>query len=107
MTEQPSRNTLALIGVIGIFVLGIVCLPFVGSGGLIRGMGNGANRIYLGGIANEVAEAIGKSAAVSEVSDDDLSATYLAIRKRALSGEIDAAMVLFRVAEIQRAKLRN
>lgn len=107
MPEGASRNTLALVGVIGIVVLGIVCLPFVGGGSLIRGMGNGANRIYLGGIGDEVADAMGTSSAVSEVSDDDLRATYLAIRERALSGEIEAALVLFRVAEIQRDRRRE
>jgi hypothetical protein len=107
MAEGTSRNTLALIAVVGILVLGIVCIPFVGGGSLIRGMGNGANRIYLGGIGNEVAEAIAASSAVSEVADDDLRAAYLSIRQRALSGEIDAAMVLFRVAEIQRAERRD
>lgn len=102
MPDGTTRNTIGVIGVIGILVLGIVCLPFVGGGSLIRGMGNGANRIYLGGVGAELAESIGASPAISKVSDEDLQAAYLAIRQRAMSGEIDAAMVLFRVAEIQR-----
>lgn len=106
MRDGSSQNTLATIAVVGILALGILCLPFVGGDSLIRGVANGG-RIYFGGISDQLAEAIGASPAVSDVSDDDLQAAFLAVRQRALSGEVEAAMVLFRVAEVQRSRQRD
>ena len=104
MPERTTKNTLAIIGIVGILVLGVVCIPFAGGDSLIQGMGNSANRIYGNGIADEVAEAIAESSVVAEITDDELRATYLAIRDRAGSGDLAAAMVVFRVAQIQRAE---
>ena len=103
MSEKANRITLALVGVIGILVLAIVCVPFVGGESMIRGMGNGGNTIYTNGLADEVAELIVRSSAVPLITDDELRSTYLAIRDRAGGGDVNAAMVVFRVAEIQRA----
>jgi len=99
-----GRNTLAVVGVIGLFVLAIVVIPFVGGGSLIRGMGNSANRIYTNELPDEVAEAIAAAPAVPRVTDDELRATYLAIRDRATAGDLDAALVVFRIARIQRGE---
>jgi predicted PurR-regulated permease PerM len=96
-------NALAVVGVVGLFVVAIVAIPFLGGGSLIRGMGNSANRIYTNELTDEVAEAIAKAPAVPRVTDEELGATYLAIRDRATAGDLDAALVLFRIAQIQRA----
>jgi len=102
MPGEATRNTVAIIGVVGILVVAIVCIPFVGGDSLIRGMGNGANHIYSNRIADEEAEAIATSSVVPEITDAELRATYLAIKDRAGSGDLEAAMVVFRVAQIQR-----
>jgi hypothetical protein len=107
MPEGTTKSTLAIIGIVGILVLGVVCITFAGGGSLIQGMGNSSNRIYANRIADEVAEAIAESSVVPEVSDDELRATYVAIRDRARSGDLEAAMVVFRVAQIQRVDRRR
>ena len=107
MPEGTTKNTLAIIAIVGMLALEVVCITFAGGDSLIQGIGNSSNRIYANGIADEVAEAIAASSVVPEVPDDELRATYLAIRDRARSGDLEAAMVVLRVAEIQRAEGRR
>ena len=103
MPDGTSTRTLALVGLIGILVVAVVAIPFAGGESLIRGMGNGGNKIYLDPVTDEVASAIALSEATPLVTDDVLLATYGAIKDRAEAGDLTAALVVFRVAEIQRS----
>ncbi len=98
-----TNRTLALVGLIGILVVAVVAIPFAGGESLIRGMGNGGNKIYLDPVTDEVARAIALSEATPRVTDGELLTTYRAIRERAEAGDLTAALVVFRVAEIQRS----
>ena len=102
MPDGTSR-TLALVGLVGILVVAVVAIPFAGGESLIRGMGNGGNKIYLDPVTDEVARVIALSEATPRVTDEELLSTYGAIRKRAEAGDLTAALVVFRVAEIQRS----
>ena len=102
MLDGTSR-TLALVGLIGMLVVFVVAIPFAGGESLIRGMGNGGNKIYLDPVTDEVARAIALSEATPRVTDNELLTTYGAIRERAAAGDLTAALVVFRVAEIQRS----
>jgi hypothetical protein len=103
MPERVSARSLTLVSLFGILVVAIVAIPFVGGESLIRGMGNSANRIYVDPVTDDVAEAIAESLAVPRVTDAELQAAFAAIRERARAGDLRSSLVLFRVADMQRA----
>ena len=103
MSDGTSTRVLALVGLIGVLVVAVVAIPFAGGESLIRGMGNGGNKIYLDPVTDEVAAVIALSEATPRVTDEVLLATYGAIEDRAEAGDLTAALVVFRVAEIQRS----
>jgi hypothetical protein len=70
--------------------------------GLVSGVGNGGNRFYATPVMDELAEQLAGSAVVPPVTDEMLGTAFDAIAGRAESGDPDAALILFRVAEAQR-----
>jgi hypothetical protein len=70
----------------------------------IQGAGNSGNRIYLDPVRDELAAAIAAHAQTAAITDEELAATVEAIRRRAGKGNLQAALVLFRIAEMQRSK---
>ena len=68
----------------------------------IQGAGNSGNRITLEGLADELATLLAKREDCPQVTDDELIVIMKALRERALAGDAQAALVIFRLAEIQR-----
>jgi hypothetical protein len=88
-----------------LIALGALALALASCGGetVVSGFGNSGNVIgvdVVGRVAEELAEAPG----VPAVSDDDLRATFGAIREKALAGDPEAALVLLLLAAEQRDK---
>ena len=68
----------------------------------IQGAGNSGNRITLEGLADELATQLAKRKDCPQITDDELIVIMQALRERALAGDPQAALVMFRLAEIQR-----
>jgi hypothetical protein len=69
---------------------------------VVTGFGNGGNRFYATPVAEELAEELADNAVVPPVTDDMLRTAFDAIAGRAASGDPEAALILFRLAEEQR-----
>jgi len=69
---------------------------------VVTGFGNGGNRFYATSVMDELAQQLAKGAVVPPVTDEMLRTAFDAIAGRAESGDPDAALILFRVAEEQR-----
>lgn len=64
---------------------------------------NGDDNMVVGDEAiDRVAAALAGFAATPEVTDAEIAAVYAKVREDALAGELDAALVLLKVAAIQR-----
>ncbi|HXK24779.1 MAG TPA: hypothetical protein VMS55_19060 [Myxococcota bacterium] len=72
-----------------------------GADTLVTGIGNGGNVIGAD-VLDRVAHELARQPAIPLVGDDELRVAFAAIRDRARSGDPDAALVLLRVAAIQR-----
>jgi len=70
--------------------------------GLIRGIANSGNNFYIDPVANKLPGLMAASSSVPPVSDEELAATYAAVRARAQEGDLEAAAILFKLAELQR-----
>jgi hypothetical protein len=89
-------------GLIGLLGLAVIRSVFDGGDSVIRGMGNSANRIYVDPVRDELAAAIAAHEGAPAITAEELAETFAAIRQRAREGDLEAALVLFRVAEMQR-----
>jgi hypothetical protein len=69
---------------------------------VVTGLGNGGNRFYATPVMDELAEQLAENGVVPPVTDEMLRSAFDAIASRAASGDPDAALILFRVAEEQR-----
>jgi hypothetical protein len=69
---------------------------------VVTGFGNGGNRFYANPVMDDLAEQLANNSVVPPVTDEMLRAAFDAIATRAASGDADAALILFRVAEEQR-----
>jgi hypothetical protein len=69
---------------------------------LITGFVNSANHIYTDP-TQELAETLGRHPGVPPVTDEMLAVGFDAILRRASAGDPDAVLILYRVAERQRA----
>lgn len=69
---------------------------------VVTGLGNGGNRFYATPVMDELAEQLAANAVVPPVTDEMLRTAFDSIAGRAASGDPDAALILFRVAEEQR-----
>jgi len=77
-----------------------------GADTVISGFGNNDNVIGAN-VLERVAHELAGQSAIPAVSDDDLRAAFDAIREHARSGDPDAALVLLRVAAIQRGAAKK
>jgi hypothetical protein len=69
---------------------------------VVSGLGNGGNRFYATPVMDELAEQLAGNGVVPPVTDEMLRTAFDAIAGRAASGDPEAALILFRVAEEQR-----
>ena len=106
MTQSTRSGPRALLVGVGLVFLAICALPFLGGEALIRGVGNSSNRIYTDRTTEELAQVLASHEAVPPISDAALAETFAAIERRARSGELEPALLLFRVAALQRGEDR-
>jgi hypothetical protein len=84
----------------GLAVLGL--LGCTGGGeSVISGLGNSGNHIGTAALWQALAEELAEHGATPAVSDEDVRAVFDVIRRHALEGELDAALVLLRLAAEQ------
>jgi hypothetical protein len=93
---RPPARALALLAALPVAWLGC------GADTLISGIGNSGNMIGVD-VLERVAHELAHAKTTPAVSDDDLRASFSAIREHAVAGDPDAALVLLRVAALQRA----
>lgn len=94
-TSHLARNLLFVLAVVPAFACGV-------GDDFVTGLGNGGNRFYATPVMDELAEQLAGNAVVPPVTDEMLRTAFDAIAGRAASGDPDAALILFRVAEEQR-----
>ena len=83
----------------------IVCMAAGCTGGgesVISGLGNSDNHIGTAALWGSLADELADYEATPRVSDEDLQLAYAAIRRHALEGELEAVLVLLKLAEEQR-----
>jgi hypothetical protein len=73
-------------------------------GGEIVGFGNSGNRLVQGGVSDEVAEALAAQPGTELVTDETLAQIFAAILGRATRGDPEAALIILKVAQEQRAQ---
>ncbi len=74
------------------------------GGIIIVGAGNSGNRFGPPDLVDELAEALAALPALAPITEAELAEAYAGIRRRAVAGEIDAALVLFNIARRQADK---
>lgn len=73
---------------------------FIGGGDtIVKGDGNVVAKDEM---LDRVARALSQFEATPEVTDEDIQALYRVIREQAMAGELDAALVVLKVAQHQR-----
>jgi hypothetical protein len=70
---------------------------------VISGLGNSDNYIGSAATWDSLADELADYEGTPAVSDEDLQLAYAAIRRHALEGELEAVLVLLKLAEEQRA----
>ena len=100
--NERSIKWLAWGGLFGGVILGVMRLLFGKGDGLISGVGNSGNRIFLKPLSDELAAAIADHAESRVITDETLAKTVSAIIHNAEAGDPEAAFIVFRIAEMQR-----
>ena len=95
MTRLAANLLLLLFVATAAFACGV-------GDAFVSGLANGGNRFYATPVMDELAEQLAGNAVVPPVTDEMLRTAFDAIAGRAASGDPDAALILFRVAEEQR-----
>ena len=68
---------------------------------VFSGVGNSGNHLYANSV-NALAQELAKSDVVPAITDDSLKRIFVTLARRAEEGDVDAALVIFRVAASQR-----
>ena len=68
---------------------------------VVTGIGNTGNRIGTAALWGALGEALAEREDIPRVGDPDVQQIFQAIRRRALEGELDAALVMLEVAAAQ------
>ena len=88
----------AFIGCVGLLL--VAGCDFIGGGDtIVRGDGN---LVVKDEVGQRVASALARFDSTPAVTDEDIEAVFAVIRERALAGELEASLVLLKVAEKQR-----
>ena len=103
MTKRRNAAGVALAGCIGMGILSLAAIKRTSGGGsIIIGAGFSGNRINADTVSDQLAAAIAAHPSTPEITDEWLGETLNAIRDRAREGDLEAALVLFRIADKQR-----
>ena len=102
MEKRKWTHGLAWAGLIGL--LGLIKIQSIFGEGdsLIRGIGNSGNHLHFNPILDKLPAAIAANASIPAITDELLVETFEAVLTRAREGDIEAAMIVFKVAEIQK-----
>lgn len=92
----------AMMTLVGAATVPLVRQLLQGSNVFILGAGNSGNRFGSPTVSDELAAFIASHSGTAEVTDEDLATAFAAVRRRALEGDADAALVLAKVASEQR-----
>lgn len=99
---DKALQRLAWLSLLGTFCLAIVRTFFGKGGTLISGVGNSGNRIMTNDVVNELASALAAYENAPTISDDSLNDVFAALMQKAKSGDLEAVLLLLKVAERQR-----
>ena len=73
---------------------------FIGGGETV--ISGDDNLVVDDAVVDRVAARLARLESTPEVTDDDLGAIFATIRRRAVDGDLDASLVLLKIAAIQR-----
>ena len=96
MLGTRTMRALASLGA----AVGLGCTG--GGESVISGMGNSGNHIGTAALWASLAEQLAEHEATPRVGDEDVQRVFAAVRQRALEGDVEAALVVLRLAEEQR-----
>jgi hypothetical protein len=74
-----------------------------GGDTVIGGLGNSGNHIGTAALWGSLAKALAAHEATPQVSDDEVRQIFAAIRGHAMEGQVEAALIVLKVAEEQRS----
>lgn len=97
--EKRSARAYACVAVL----IASVAVGCTGGGEtVISGFGNSDNYVGSAALWGALADEFADYEGTPKVSDEDLQLAFAAVRKRALEGDLDAALVLLKLSEEQR-----
>ena len=94
------RTNLPLTTILGLTLVLSGCGNISGSETIVKG---NDNLLVQDQTIDRVAAALAEFKSTPEVTDADIAAVYEEVRRDALEGDLDAALVMLKVAAIQRA----
>ena len=101
MTKRKRNQGLAWGALIGL--LGLAGIKGVfGGQGLIKGIGNSGNHFHFDPTTHKLPDLIATNETIPAITDEQLAETFQAVLARALEGDLEAATIVFKAAEIQR-----
>jgi hypothetical protein len=98
---HAALGPLLAAGFLAMLALGGACTGAGGADAVIAGMGNNGNMIGVD-VLERLARELANLESAPRVTDDELVTAFAALREHAQSGDPDAALVLLRVAALQR-----
>ena len=99
--RSTTRNRFTLAVLLSASALLLTGCEFIGGADTIV-KGNGIN-IIEDDLTDGLAAYLAEHSVTPEVTDEDLVAVYEVIRRKALEGDLQASVVLLKIAGIQRA----
>lgn len=100
--KDKGLRRLVWFSLFGAFVATVLRTLFGRGDALISGVGNSGNRIYTNDTVTELAAALAASAETPAVADEWLEAAFEALVEKAKKGDLEAALLLLKLAEQQR-----
>ncbi|MDJ0848873.1 MAG: hypothetical protein QNK04_10885 [Myxococcota bacterium] len=85
-------------------VLLVVGMGCGGGENVITGFGNSGNQLGAHALWASVAHELAEHEATPAVTDEDVRRSYGVVRQHALDGELEAALVMLKLAEEQRER---
>lgn len=94
-------KALALVGLVGATAARLSQALERGGSIIIMGVGNSGNRFDTPSASDELADFLARQPGTTPVTHKELAATFEALRRRAMEGDPEAALVLIKVAREQ------
>jgi hypothetical protein len=100
-------RTLALVGLVGATAARLSQALERGGNIIIMGAGNSGNRFDTPSASDELADLLAQWPGITPVTEEELAATFEALRRRAMEGDPEAALVLIKVAREQQRQAQQ